>query len=249
MTTPDITKFDEIRNSVLISEHERKSIGTLGERTLHLILKLLYEPSPEFREQKVGRYIADIKRESEIVEIQTRAFSSLRAKLTDFLPAYRVKVVFPIAHTKYISWIDPDTGEIISRRKSPKQNSVNDFLLELYALRPILPLDGLSFDLVYLDIEEFKLLCGRSRDRKKFGAKRCERIPTAIGDIITLEFPIDFLTFVPDSLGDEFTRAEFAKAAKLNSNIANRVLQTLVTLGTLERAGKIKNSYIYKRKG
>ncbi|MCI8387172.1 MAG: hypothetical protein HFE63_01745 [Clostridiales bacterium] len=245
-------RFDEICRTVMTEEHERNGIGTLSERTLHVILKRYYEPDISLHEQKVGRYVADIKRGSpdggEIIEIQTRGFSNLRGKLSAFLPEYRVKVVYPIAQTKYITWIDPDSGEMSNRRKSPKRGQIYDFLLELYALRPMLPLDGLSFDLVFLDIDEFKLLTGRSRDRKHFGAERCERIPTALCDILTLSSASDFLAAVPDTLGEEFTSADYAKASKLSKYIVNRALQTLVTVGVIERTGKIKNSFIYKRK-
>lgn len=246
--TPDKLRFDEVCREVLTGEHERSGIGTLGERTLHMILKRYYEPDSSLHEQKVGRYVADIRRDGEIIEIQTRGFANLRDKLKAFLPDYRVRVVYPVAQTKYISWLDPYSGELSKRHKSPKKGQYGDFLLELYALRPMLPLEGLSFDLVFMDIDEFRMLTGRSRDRKHYGAARCERIPTALRDIISLESPEDFLAVLPEGLSEEFTSADFAARAKISRGVVNRALQTLVTIGVLERTAKKGNAYLYKRK-
>ncbi|MBQ8508454.1 MAG: hypothetical protein IJ493_00935 [Clostridia bacterium] len=244
---PDLEPFDTIQRRIITSEHERCGIGTLGERTLHVILKHFYEPDTALHEQKVGRYVADIRRDGEIVEIQTRGFRALRAKLTAFTPEYRVKVVYPIAAVKHLTWLNPETGELSNRRKSPKRGSVYDFLYELYALRPILPLDGVSFDLVFLDMDEFKTLTGWGKD-KKHGAPRYERIPTALREIVTLETPADFMRLVPESLPETFTTAEFSKAAKLSYTVAGYGVRTLVTLGVIEPTDKRKNAIIYKRK-
>ncbi len=250
-----VALFERICEEILISGHSAdRGIGTLGERTLHAVLKRFYERDEDFTERRVGRFVADIERQNEIVEIQTRDFRRLREKLPAFLANHRVKVVYPIARVKYVRWLDPATGELSARRKSPKRGSIYDFLLELYAIRPILPElrelapDGLSFDLVYLELEEFKLLNGRSRDRKHFGATRAERIPRTLYEIVTLEAPEDYLEAIPSDLPDEFTVAEFAKAAHLTNGAASRIVATLETLALLERAGKRGRAYLYRRR-
>ena len=148
------------------------------------MVKAYFEPDPgvpggEDRQVRAR----DICRDGQIVEIQTRNFRSLRGKLGAFAPGYRVTVVYPVAREKYVSWIDPETGEITSRRKSPKRGTVYDLLPELYALRPVMPLKNVDFAVLFVDTEEYRLLNGRSRDRKRFGAERAERIPTALGGI------------------------------------------------------------------
>ena len=241
--------FDEICRSTLIGEHDKKGIGTLGERTLHVILKRFYEPDPDFQEIRVGNFVADIKRGDSIVEIQTRQFRNLIKKLPEFLGSNSVKVVFPVAVRKKIRWVDPESGEVSEPRSSPKRGNVWDLIAELWQIRPILPREGLSFDMVELEMEEFKLLTGKSRDRKKYGAKRAERVPTKLLGITTLETPEDFISILPD-LPEEFTVKEFVKAAKLHNNFGGRIIQTLVTLGALERSGARGKAYLYKiRKG
>lgn len=64
---------------------------------------------------------ADIYNEHGIIEIQTRQLNKLRDKLSVFLNEYQVRVVYPMPYEKYLSWIEPETGDITSRRKSPKR--------------------------------------------------------------------------------------------------------------------------------
>ena len=239
--------FKNCCHSILIGERDRRGIGTLGEKTLHAIIKSFIEPDTQYHEQNVGRFVADICKNGEITEIQTRNFSALRNKLSAYTPKYRVNIVYPIAAKKYISWIDPENGDVSERHKSPKQGKPWDILYELYALRPVMPLEGVRFTLLFCNIDEFRLLSGRSRDKKHFGASRYERIPTELVNIMTLEKTADFAALIPSVLGDRFTAAEFAKAAKMTRRTAGYALQTLVTLGVIEHTDTVNKAYIYKR--
>lgn len=246
VTQKEKDRFDECCRAVLSAEHPRQGIGTLGERTLHLILKKYFEPDSTLHEQKVGRYVADIKRGCEITEIQTRAFGAMRGKLIAFSEEHRVNVVYPIAATKYVTWIDPENGELSERRRSPKRGKPWDVLYELYALRPIMPLENVRFTLILCDIDEFRLLSAR-RDDKKRDASRYERIPTALVDVITLESASDFAALIPPELGEAFTAAEFKKAARMTSRTAGYAVRTLVSLGVIEHTDTAGRSYIYTR--
>jgi len=240
-------RFDKVCRETLMSAHERSGIGTLGERTLHLILKKYFEPDTSCHEQKVGRFVADIKNESGITEIQTRQFSAMRKKLTAFTKEYEVNVVFPIADTKYLTWVDTESGELSERRKSPKKGQPWDILREMYALCPIMPLQNVTFTLVFMEMDEYKLKNGWDKTKKR-GASRCERIPTALCDIITLKSPLDFGITVPDSLGESFTASEFAKAAKMTPKAASYAVSALKKLGVIEHTDTKGRAYIYTRK-
>ena len=115
-----------------------RGIGTLGERTLHAVLKHYCEPTESFHEVRVGGFVADIANENGITEIQTRRFDKLRGKLAYFLPFTNVTVVYPIAAVKWIVWIDGDTGETTKRRKSPRRGTPCDALFEMYKIRGFL---------------------------------------------------------------------------------------------------------------
>lgn len=248
VTDTDKQRFNECVRNALVGEHRRDSIGTLGERTLHMILKSFLEPDTSYHEKKLGRYVADICRQDEIIEVQTRDFRSLRGKLEAYRGNYNVTVVYPIADMKYISWLDPDTGELSERHKSPKRGKPWDILYELYALRLQMPLERVRFMLVFMHMEEFKLLAGRSRDRKHYGASRYERIPTELCGITLLESASDFAKLIPPTLGESFTAVEFAAAARMSSRTAGYAVRTLVTLGVIEHTATEKKAYIYTRK-
>lgn len=142
-------------------------IGTLGEKTLHAVLKHYYEPDISCHEIKVGSYVADIFRENAVTEIQTRQFNKLRDKLDFFLEQYTVTVVYPIPRTKWLIWMDETTGEVTKRRKSPKVGTAFDAFFELYKIKSRLCHPRLRICLVLLDMEEYRLLNGWSRNKKK----------------------------------------------------------------------------------
>ncbi len=238
--------FDKCLQAALISERRREGIGTLGERTLHLILKSFLEPDTACHEVKIGRYVADVCRGGEIIEIQTRAFATLVPKLRAYRPDYKVTVVYPIANVKYISWIDPETGEMSERHKSPKRGKPWDVLFELYALRELLPFEGVRLMLVFMNMDEFKLLTGKSRDKKTLGASRFERVPTELCDIMILEKPSDYAALLPPTLGDTFTAAEFGKAAKMTPRTAWKAIQALKALGIIEHTETVGKAYVYE---
>ena len=78
-----------------------------------------YAPDESTHEIPIGGCVADIYTGEEILEIQTRSFDRLREKLDRFLPLCPVTIVYPIPHEKRLIWIDEETGELSSPRKSP----------------------------------------------------------------------------------------------------------------------------------
>ena len=222
------------------------SIGTEKERTLHAALKNHFEPDKSFHEQRYKGYIADIKRDNSIIEIQTRAFDKLRRKLDQFLlDGLDVTVVYPIPKRKWIVWINPDTGEASEKRRSPKTGTVYDCFRELYKIKKYLSYPNLRIVIAFCDIEEHKLLCGWSKDRKK-GSERIERYP--ISDFDTIVVSNDkYRKLVPDSLHDEFTTKGFQKAAKISISSAQLAVNVLCYTEAIEKVGKNGRLILYSR--
>jgi len=237
-------RFDAICSNIITGEKDRRQIGELAEKTVHAVLKDYYDPLKNHQEVRVGRYYADICSDDRIIEIQTANFDKLRGKLTAFLPDYEVTVVYPIPHTKWMIWVDEDTGELSKRRKSPLTGSPYTAFRELYKIKPFLNNPHLRVRLVLFDTEEYRLLNGWSRDRKR-GSTRFDRLPTGLYDEIVLERPEDYLQFVPLEL-EMFTSAEFGKAAGLTGRSAGLVLHILHEVGVVERVGKRGNSFLYQ---
>ena len=53
-------KFQEVKEKILGEQRLRASIGTLSEKTTHIILKNFYEPDVDKQEIPIGNYVADI---------------------------------------------------------------------------------------------------------------------------------------------------------------------------------------------
>lgn len=242
---PDKTAFENAKKKIIGFDRQRLSIGTLSEKTVHAILKNYYQPDEDKQEIPIGNYVADIYADGEIIEIQTRQFNKMREKLQSFLPLYPVTIVYPIPREKWIIWIDEESGELSRRRKSPAKGNPYMVFPELYKIKMHLKDPHLRLRLAMLDMEEYKLLNGWSKDKKK-GARRYDRIPTEYVQELEIDCPEDFMQFVPPQLEGAFTSGEFAKAAHISVSLAQVVLNILHYVGTVERVGKKGRMYLYE---
>lgn len=247
MNTQD-TKFEVAKDKIIGMERQREGIGTLSEKSVHAVLKNYYAPNPGFQEVPVEGYVADIYTGSEIIEIQTRQFNRMRDKLEAFLPICPVTIVYPVASKKTLVWIDPETGEEVERRKSPKKASIYEIFDELYKIKFFLTRPGLRIKMVFLELEEYKLLDGYGNDKKKRATKH-DRVPLKIVSEMGIECMEDYMQFVPfDLLEEEFTSKSFAKEAKIHPKYATLVVHVLHHVGILEKVGKQGNAIVYKVK-
>lgn len=219
-------------------------IGTLQEKILHLTLKHYFEPLEISHEIKIGRYVADIVNENGIIEIQTRSFDKLRNKLSDFLDVANVTVVYPIPASKWIIWVDTQTGESSAKRKSPKKGNFYSAFYELYKIKNLLTSPLLNIHLLLIDMIEYKNLNGWSKNKKR-GSSRNVIIPVELVDELVISSPADFLKLVPFPPPEQFSSRDFAKATGLSLKLAQTALNVLFSVGAVQRIGKNRNSYIY----
>ncbi len=240
----DRERFQKACELVIGKERERAGIGTYGEKTLHAVLKHYLEPDASCHEVKTGGFVADIYRESGIIEIQTRSFNTLRRKLAAFLEVSTVTVAYPVARTKWLTWLDRETGEVTKKRKSPKTGSPCEAFYELYKIKQLLTHPNLRLLILMLDIEETRNLDGWSEDKKK-GSSRYERIPVDIIEEICINSIADYIKLIPHNLPGEFTTKDFRKASGLSLSTAQTALNVLYSVGAVTRVGKSGNTYLY----
>ena len=242
--------IEHTKSSIVNSQRSivnaKSSIGTLGEKTLHAFLKQHFEPDVKKHEITVGSYVADIVTDSGIIEIQTRSFDKLRKKLSEFLEISPVTVVYPLPRTKWLLWIDEQTGEVSKSRKSPKQGRIYDAVLELYRIKPLLSHHNLCLCIVLIDIEEYRYLNGWSENKKR-GSTRCNRVPVDISEVMYLKSTADYLRFIPEDLPSQFTTKDYRDAANINLRTAQTAMNILHFIGTVNRVGKQGNLHIYER--
>ena len=242
---PDREAFENAKKKVIGVDRQRLGIGTLSEKSVHAILKNYYEPDEDHQEIPIDNYVADIYAAGEIIEIQTRQFNKLRDKLEAFLPLYQVTVVYPIPREKWLIWIDQESGELSKKRKSPAKGNPYVAFPELYKIKMFLKDPNLKLRLVLIDMEEYRLLNGWSRDKKK-GSSRFDRIPTELVEEVEINCLEDYMQFVPCELEGSFTSKEFAKAAHIPVSLAQTVLNILYHVGTVTRVGKKGQQYLYE---
>lgn len=244
--TIDQKLFSDACHKMIGALQGQNGIGTLREKTIHSVLKYYYAPNPDYHEIKIGPYVADICVDGEIFEVQTRHFYKMRDKLEYFLKEHDVTIIYPVAHTKWISWLDIETGELSPKRKSPKTGTIYQIIPELYRIKMFIHNPNLHFIISLIDVEETRYLNGWSRDHKK-GSSRMDGKPIGIFNEIRIDTLSDYTVFLPNTLSETFTSKELSKAAKIPQGKASTLLNVLLETKIIERTGKCGNSYLYQK--
>lgn len=217
--------------------HSKEGIGSLSEKRLHRIIKSYLANDPTCHEVAVGKYFADVLSEGEIFEIQTKALSRLLPKLKYYLEEtpYSVTVIHPVIRNKKIIRIDPETGEILRQKISPKHGSSAHALPEIHGLRELLGNDRLQIKLMLIDAAEYRY-SERMRYRRE-GAYDSELFPTMLAEVETYAYGADFLKFLPSGR-QSFTAAEYSKFIGLTGRKLYSALYLLCSLGLIRKDGK-----------
>ena len=224
--------------------------GTLSEKRLHAVVKTYLCEDTDCHEVGVKdtRYVADVRVGNDVYEVQTGNFSPLKAKIAHYLTATdcTVTVVHPLAVERQVAWIDPTDGSVSKPRKIAYRSRPEKLLPALYPLLPFLDNPRLSFRLLLLSVEDFRLLNGWSRDRKR-GSSRYERVPLDLLDDITFSSPTDYLRFLPADLPSPFKVSDFSRLTRLRGRDAYSAVRVLVALGLLRPADPIGRAMAFEK--
>lgn len=246
---PDTANFSRLCREAVIEPPLRDGgINTYAEKRLHRVLKCYYEPDETRHEQKVGRYFADILRENEIVEIQTASLHPLKAKIAYYLSEtpYQITVVHPVFAKRWIRWLDPEDGSVSAPRRSPKKENAVTAAADLIYLCDHLTNPRLRFRFPMLEVEDYRLLNGRSADRKHHSS-RYERFPMVLLDELTVECPAEYGALFPTGLPATFTGAEFMRLTRIDSRRAYAALKVFCAVGLLSVEPGEGRARLYRR--
>ena len=238
--------FNAACDQVRRGEVRPGGIGILAEKPLHATLKWWLDDNPDHHEIPLpcGK-VADVYDGEQVYEIQTANFSALRKKLEVLLDTYPVTVVHPIPRRKYLSWIDPETGETTPPRKSPRVGSFTQAGAQLIYLLPLLGHPNLTIRLLLMDMEEQRLADGWGKEGKR-GSHRAVMLPLTLEETLTLRQPADYAALIPAGLPETFTATQFGKAARLQGRKLSGTLKVLLDRGVLSRE-KEGREYTYRR--
>ena len=237
----DETSFAAACRAVEAVGRADQGVGTLGEKTLHAVIKRMIEPDAARHEVKLGSYVADVLNDRGVFEVQTRNLHKLKPKLSALLPYYPVTVVVPVIETKWLLTMDPETGELRDRRKSPKRSRPAAILPDLAYLKPLLKDTNLSFLLVRLEGEELRKP-SQSRWRP---VTPLEFAPTRFLGTVYLQTREDYAALLPPGLTKTFTARELASALGLPAREASAAANVLAFMGVIRRTGRRQNAYLY----
>ncbi|WP_024858436.1 hypothetical protein [Ruminococcus albus] len=238
----DKMRFAEARRK-LLEKPQSKGIGTLSEKTVHAVLKEYYGGGEENKEIPLGGFVADVVSEDGVIEIQTRALYRLERKLEALLPLCRVTVVYPIEARKYLLDIDPDSGELISKRLSPKRLKIWHGIAELYGIRKFLGNENLTVRFPVLTVEETRI---RAVEKKR-RADKIDKLPSEMTEEVVIRRKEDIAALLPEELPDGFTSAEFAKLCRINADTAGKCIRVLSVMGIITECGKQGRCKLWKK--
>lgn len=215
----------------------------MTEQSLHEQLKEFYAQDAGVIESPYGDYRVDVLKEDLLIEIQTGSFSTIRDKLRDLVRDNRVKLVYPIPYNKWIIKLSGN-DEQLSKRKSPKRGRIEDVFYELVYIPKLLLNPNFNLEIIFIDLEEYWINDGKgSWRRKRWSIKNKKMIK--IHDRILIHCPEEFKKLIPYTLSSEFTSISFAKKARLNKRLAQKMLYCLTKMKIVERTGKRGRSYLY----
>src|SRR5262245_55856724 len=220
-------------------------IGMLREKPLHAAIKRWYAVDGDRGEVPVGGYVIDLVGGDLLIEIQTRGFSGVRAKLASLLDAgHRVRVVHPIAVDRWIVQVD-DVGTLLGRRRSPKHGTLVDLAPELVSVPELLAHPGFEIEVLLIEQEELRRqvpgMCWRRR-----GWTVLERRLVDVMDHVTLTGPDDLRTLLPAGLADPFTTTDLAAGIGRTPAVARQLAYSLRKLGIVEVVGKHGHAVEYR---
>lgn len=244
--TIDEEAFEVAIKTITSKADRRNGVGTLSEKTVHAVLKYYYVPNEAYHEIKVGNYVADALFDGEIYEIQSKSFFTMKNKLDLFLKDHDVTIIYPIPISKTISYIDPDTGEISKPVKSSKKGKLYDIVPEIYGIKDYLKNKKLHFILCFIEMDEYKILDGWSKDKKK-GATKMDRTPRKIIGEFRIDKKRDFINLLPGYTNGrrdkdcpipvEFTTKDIAELTGVHVSYAQTLLNVLCSLGLTYKIG------------
>jgi len=233
------------RHLGILPGHGTMGVGTLSEKRMHAIIKhFLCEdekyheiPLNEKREKGDRKYIADVLVGNEAYEVQTGSFSALRDKVRYYLEKtdYHVTLVHPLVRKRYINWMDPKTGDILKRNRSPRSESLKDIIPELWFIREHLSDPRLSVCVLILDADEFRFKDGWDRTGKR-GSTKYDRIPTELVETVIFDKPEDYLRLLSKIPEELFSVKDLSSLCGIYGTYAYGFAGTLEALGLIEKA-------------
>ena len=220
------------------------TIGSLNEKPLHASLKEWYRQEGGRVEVAVDGFVVDLVRDGLLIEIQTRNFASMRRKLDRLLDSHMMRLVHPVAATKWIVKLDQDGSEI-SRRRSPKRGIAADVCEELVSFPSLLSHPNFTLEIALIEEEEIRRP-DVEKGWRRGGFVIEERRLVDVLETVELDSPEELLGLLPEGLPDPFTTADLADGLGRSRHLAREVAYCIRVSGAVETVGRDKRGILYQ---
>lgn len=217
------------------------------ETSLHRQLKAHYASDGALVEQRIGRYRIDVLDGDELIEIQLASLSAIRDKIAALVKQHRVRVVKPIIARKFLIKHDCEGGQVVSRRRSPKQGVVLDVFEELVHFTRVFPHPRLTLEVVLIEVEELRHPGhGRRRRWRRNDHVVGDQRLLSVGSGATFQTAADLCRLLPKRLPKPFHTAHIATGLKVERWIAQRMAYCLRNTGAIKSVGKERGAWLYE---
>jgi hypothetical protein len=223
-------------------------IGSLNEGSLHAALKDWYARPGDQLEVPVEGYFVDIVRSDLLVEIQTRSFSSIKAKLLDLAERHRLRLVYPVAREKWIVKLSGEGPTPSSRRKSPKRGAFEDLFAELVSFPRLLANPNFALEVLLTQEEEIRRHDPKRAWRRRGWVTHDRRLLRVV-DRRLFETPDQVAALLPAGLAEPFSTSDLAHGLGKPRRLAQRMAYCLREMGVIRQVGKQGNAILYTQIG
>ena len=225
---------------------ERSGINLYSERSLHdQVKRFLAGPGDRIEAAVDGRVVDLLKADGEIVEVQTRNLAALVPKARALSAAgRRVRIVHPVPELLRIQRKDPESGEVVSSRKSPKRGDLWSVFDELVKASALIGMPGISVEVLLVHVTEIRVRDGTGSWRRR-GDRTEDRILDAVVGGGRWGTSDEWLSLIPAGLPPPWTSESFGAAAGIPAPRARKALYCLSRAGLLVETGRSGRRKLY----
>ncbi len=225
----------------------------MAETSLHKQLKEIYAGDEAQTEVVLGDYRIDAISDNVLIEIQHGSLGAIRDKIAQLLDANEVLVVKPIIRSKMLVKLDAKGGDVVQRRRSPKQSNVLSLFDELVYFTSVFPHPNLTLEAVLVAVEEWRYPGHGKRRRRRARDHQVDALKLAqVHKMVRFHDAADLLRILPESLPrslpEPFHTGHLAKKLKIKRWDAQRIAYCLRETGVAENVGKQGNTLLYSLK-
>lgn len=227
---------------------ESGGIGVYSESGLHASLKESLAGAEGRFEVPIDGKIVDLVRPTakgeELVEVQTRRLDKIAPKVIALSRSHRLRVVHPVAAETTILRLSPETGEILSSRKSPKRGDLYSVFDELVRATSLVGARNVVVEVLLVSCREIRCRDGSGSWRRR-GDKILARDLDQVLESRSFTRRADWLKLIPKELEPPYTSAGLGEALGIGADRARKILYTYAAAGLLVEAGKAGRRKLY----